>query len=158
MCCSVAQSCPTLCNSMDFSTPGFPVLHYLPEFAQAHAYWVSDVIQSSNPLSPPSPPALNLSQHHDLFQWVDTSYQVAKVLKLSNEYSVFPISVFPMNIQGWFPLGVTGLICLLSKGLSTVFSSITVQKHQFFLTFVHDYWKNLTFYYMDLCWHSDVST
>ena len=57
---SVTQSCPTLCNPMDCSTPGFPVLHYFPEFAQTHVHWVNDAIQPSHPLSPPSPPALNL--------------------------------------------------------------------------------------------------
>ena len=62
--CSV---CPTLCNPMDFSTPGFPVLHYLPEFAQTHVYWVDDTIQPSHPLPPPSPPVLNLSWHHGHF-------------------------------------------------------------------------------------------
>ena len=56
-CCSVAKSCPTLCDLMDSSTPGFPVLHYLPEFAQIHVHWVSDAIQPSHPLLPPSPPA-----------------------------------------------------------------------------------------------------
>ena len=65
---SIVQSCLTLCNSMDCSTPGFPVLHYLPEFSQDHEYWVSVAIQTSHPLSPPSPPALNLSQHQCLFQ------------------------------------------------------------------------------------------
>ena len=75
-------------------------------------------------------------------------------------------SVFPKNIQDWFPLGLTGLVSLLSKGLSRVFSSTTVQKHQFFstqlslcpsLTSIHDYWKKQSFDYMDLCWQSDVS-
>ena len=65
-CCSVAKWCPTLCTSMDCSTPGFPVPHYLPEFAQIHVHWVCDAIQPPHPLLPPSP-ALNLSQHQDLF-------------------------------------------------------------------------------------------
>ena len=67
-CCSVTKSCPTLCDAMNWSTPVFPVLHYLPEFAQTHVHGVSDAIQSSHPLSPPSPFALNLSQHQGLFQ------------------------------------------------------------------------------------------
>ena len=67
LCHSVAESCSTLCNPMDCSTPGFPVLHHLPELAQTHVRWVSDVIQPSRPLSSPSPPALNLSQHQGLF-------------------------------------------------------------------------------------------
>ncbi|CAI9156201.1 unnamed protein product [Rangifer tarandus platyrhynchus] len=68
LCCSVAMSCPTLCDLMDCSTLGFPVLHYLPGFAQTHVPWVRDTIQPSHPLSSPSPPALNLSQHQGLFQ------------------------------------------------------------------------------------------
>ena len=66
---------------MDCSTPGFPVLHYLLEFAQTHVHWVTDAIQPSHPLLPPSPPALHLSQHQGLFQWVSSSHQVAKVLE-----------------------------------------------------------------------------
>ena len=66
-CCSVAESSQTLCNPMDCSTPGFPVSHYLLEFAQTHVHWVDDAMQSSHPLLLPSPPALNLSQHHGLF-------------------------------------------------------------------------------------------
>ena len=68
----VVQSCPALCDPMDCSTPGLPVLHYLPEFAQTHVHWVGDTIQPSHPLSPPFPPALHLSQHQGLFQWVDS--------------------------------------------------------------------------------------
>ena len=62
-CCSVTQSCPTLCNPMDCSTPGFSAYHHLPELAQTHVHWVSDAIQPSHPLLSPSPPASNLSQH-----------------------------------------------------------------------------------------------
>ena len=109
----------TLCDPMDCSMPGFPVLYYLPEFAQTHVHWVSDTIQPSHPLSPSSL-VLNLSQHQGLFQWVGSSHQVASA------------SVLSMNIQGWFPLGLTGLISLLFKGLSRVFSNTTMQKHQFF--------------------------
>ena len=67
---SVAQSCPTLCDPMDCSTPGFPVHHQLLEFTQTHVHWVSDAIQPSHPLSSPAPPTLNLSQHQGLFKWV----------------------------------------------------------------------------------------
>ena len=81
-CCSVGQSCPTLCDPMDGSTPGFPVLHCLLELAQTHVHWVSDAIQPSHPLLPHSPPAHNLSQHRGFFQWVGSSHQVAKVLEL----------------------------------------------------------------------------
>ena len=73
-CCSVAQLCPTLCDPMDRSTPGFPVFHHHPEFAQTHVHWVGDTIQPSRPLSPLSPPALNLSQHQSLFQWVQKAW------------------------------------------------------------------------------------
>ena len=119
------QSRPTLCNPMDCSTPGFPVLHHLPEFAQIHVYWVSDAIQPSYPLSSPSPPAFNLSHHQGLFQWVGSSHQVAKVLELQHQS-------FQWIFRTHFLLTLTGLISLQSNGLSRVFSNTTVQKHQFF--------------------------
>ena len=125
---SVAQSCPTLCDPTNRSTPGLPVHHQLLEFTQTHVHPVSDAIQPSHPLSPPSPFALNLSQHQGLFQWVGSLHQVAKVLVSAST------SVLPMNIQGLFPLRLTGLISLQSKGLSRVFSSTTIRKHQFFDT------------------------
>ena len=80
-CCSVTKSCPTLCDLMDCSSPGFPVLHCLLAFAQTHAHWVSDAIQPSHPLSS-SPPACNLSQHQSLLKWVRAWHQVAKELEL----------------------------------------------------------------------------
>ena len=122
---SVAQSCLTLCNLKDCSIPSLPVHHQLPEFAQTHVHQVSDAIQPCHPLLSPSPPAFSLSHHQGLFQWVSSSHQVAKVLKFQHQF-------LPMNIQDWFPLELTGLISLLSKGLSRVFSNTTVQKHQFF--------------------------
>ena len=82
----VAQSWPTLCDPMDYSTPGLPVLHQLPEFTQTHVHWVGDAIQPSHPLSSPSPPALNLSQHQSLFSWVSSSHQVAKVLEFQFQH------------------------------------------------------------------------
>ena len=85
---SVTQSYPTLCNPMDCSTPGFPVYHQLPELAQTHVHWVSDAVQPSHPLSSPSSPALNLSQHQNLFQWVNSSHQVAKVLLRALKYYI----------------------------------------------------------------------
>ena len=88
-CCSVIQSCPILCNPMDCSKPGFPVLHHLPELGQTHVHWVGDVIQPSHPLSSPSPPDLNLSQHQGLFQWVGSSHQMARVLELQLEHQSF---------------------------------------------------------------------
>ena len=78
---SVAQSCLTLCNPMSHSTPGLPVHHQLPEFTQTHVHRVSNAIQPSHPLSSPSPPAPNPSQHHSLFQWVNSLHEVAKVLE-----------------------------------------------------------------------------
>ena len=116
---SVTQLFPTLCDPMDCSTPVLPV-------HQTHVHQVSDAIQPSHPLSSPSPPAFNLSQHQGLFKWVQffaSSGQSIGVSALA--------SVLPLNIQSWFPLGLTSLISLQSKRLSRVFSSTTVQKHQF---------------------------
>ena len=87
---SVTQSCLSLC---DCSTPGLPVHHQLPELAQTHVHWVSDAIQSSHPLSSPSPPALNLSQHQGLFQWVSSSHQVTKVLEFQLQHQSFQPSI-----------------------------------------------------------------
>ena len=84
-CCSVAKSCLILCNLMGCSLPGFPVLHYLPEFAQTHVHWVDDTIQLSHLLSPCSLPALNLPQHQGLCKWVGSSHQVAQVLELQHQ-------------------------------------------------------------------------
>ena len=78
---SVAQLCPTLCNPVNHSTPGLPVHHQLPEFTQTHVHWIADVIQPSHPLSSPSPHAPSASQHQGLFQWVNSSHEVAKVLE-----------------------------------------------------------------------------
>ena len=120
--CSVTQSCPTLCDPMVCSTPGFPVLHHLPEFAQTPVHWLHDAIQPSHPLWSPSPPAFNLSQHQGLFQWVSVSHQVAIVLGFSFSFS-------PSNEH-------SGLICLRislqSNRPSRVFSNPTDPKHQFF--------------------------
>ena len=78
---SVAQSCPTLCDPMNRSMPGLPVHHQLPEFTQTHVHRIGDAIQPSHPLSSPSPPAPNPSQHQGLFHWVNSSHEVAKVLE-----------------------------------------------------------------------------
>ena len=86
---SIAQLCPTLCNSMVCSMPGFPVHHQLPELTQTHVRWVGDTIQPSLPLSSPSPPAFNLSQHQSLFQWVSSLHQVAKVLEFQLQHQSF---------------------------------------------------------------------
>ena len=123
---SVTQSCLALCDPMDCSMPGFPVHHQLLEPIQTHARCINDAIQPSHPLLSPSP-ASNLSQHQGLFQWIGSSHQVAKVLEFQLQHQSFP-----MNIQGWFPLGLTGLVSSLSRGLSRDFSSTTIWKHQFF--------------------------
>ena len=86
---SVTQSCPTLCDPMDCSTPGFPVHHQLLELAQTHVHPVSDAIQPSHPLLSPSPPAFNLSQPHGLFQGVSSSHKVAKLLELQLQHQSF---------------------------------------------------------------------
>ena len=125
---SVTQLCLILCDPMDCSMPGFPLHHQLLELTQTHAHWVGDAIQSSHPLLSPSP-TFNLSQHQGLFKWVSFFPSGCPSIGVSAL-----ASVLPMNIQYWFPLGWTDWISLQSKGLSRVFSNITVQKHQFFDT------------------------
>ena len=88
-CCSAIRSCLTLCDAMDGSIPGLPVHHHLPEPAQTRVHRVGDAIQPSHPLSSPFPPAFNLPQHQGLFQWVSSSHQVAKVLKLQLQHQSF---------------------------------------------------------------------
>ena len=100
---------------MDCSTPGSPVLHYLPKFAQTHVHWVGDAIQPSHPLSSPS----SLPQ-----SFAESGSFPMSLLFTSGGQSLVAsalASVLPINIQGWFPLGLTGLISLLSRGLSRVF-------------------------------------
>ena len=86
---SVAQLCLTLCDPMNCSTAGFSVHHQLPELAQTHFHWVSDAIQPYHPLSSPSPPAFNLSQHQGLFQWISSLHQVAKVVEFQLQHHAF---------------------------------------------------------------------
>ena len=125
-CCSVTQSCLTLCDPMDSSTSDFPLLHCLREFAQTHVHGVNDAIQPSHPLSCPSPPAFNLSPSGSFpINWLFTSG--GQSIRASTSATVLPV-----NIQGWFPLGLTDLISLQFKGLSRVFSSTIVWKNQFF--------------------------
>ena len=145
-CCSVTQSYQTLCDPMGCSTPCFPVVHHLPELVQTHVHWVNDAFQPSHPLSS-SPPALHLSQHQSFPKsWLFASG--GQSIRASAS-----ASVFPMNIQGWFPLWLTGAISLQSKGLSRVFSSPTFRKYQYselsllygpMLTSVHYHWKTNT--------------
>ena len=144
--CSVTQSWLTLCNPMDCSMPGSPVLHYLLKFAQTHVHWVGDAISSSvTPFSShlQSFPALGSCPISWLFTADDQNIGASA-----------SAAVLPMNIHE-FPLGLTGLIPLLSEGLSRVFSKIMVQKHQFLALSLHvhvqiftsicDYWENHSF-------------
>ena len=124
---SVTQSCPSLCNSMDCSMPGFPVPHQLLELAQSYVHHVGDAIQPSHTLSPPLPlpfQSFLASGSYPMSQFFTSGGQSIGVLVSA--------SVLPVNFQDWFPLGWTGWISLQSKGLSRVFSNTTVQKHQFF--------------------------
>ena len=114
---SVAQSSTTLSDPRDCSTPGLPVHHQLPEFTQTHAYWVGDAIhdQPSHSLSSPSPAFYHSSGSFPMTQFFTSGGQNIGVSASA--------SVLPMNIQDWFPLGWTGCISLLSKGLSRAFSN-----------------------------------
>ena len=122
---SVAQSRLTLCDPMDCGTPGFPVLHQLPELAQTHVHWVSDAIQPPHPVSPSSSlQSFPASGYFPVSQFFTSGGQSIKVSASA--------SVIPTNIQDLFPLGLTDWISLQSRGPSRVFSNTTVQKHQFF--------------------------
>ena len=126
------QSCPTLCDPMDCTIPGLPVHHQFLDLAQTHVHRVSDAIQPFHSLSSPSPPAFNLSQHQGLFQWVSSSHQVAKILKLQLQHQSFQ-----WIFKDCFPLGWTGWISLQSKEIQSPKSqesSPTPQfkMHQFF--------------------------
>ena len=142
---SVAQSCVTLCNPMDYSMPGLPAHHQLLEFTQTHVHWVSDVIQPSHPLLSPSPPAFNPSQHQGLFKWVSSSYKVAKVLEFQLQHQSFQ----------WTPMtdllnGLVGSPCSprdsQESSPTPQFKSINSSALSFrygpTLTSIHDYWKN----------------
>ena len=122
---SVPQSCLTLCDPVECSMPGFSVRHQLLELAQTPVHCVGDAIQPSHPLLSPSPPAFNLPQHQGLFQWVSSLHQVAKVLELQLQHQSFQYSGLISCRMDWW-------ISLQFKGLSRVFSSTTVQKHQSF--------------------------
>ena len=122
-----SQSCPTLCDPMNCSTPGLPVHHQLPEFTQTHVHRVGDAIQPPHPLSSPFPPAPNPSQHQSLFQWVHLftwGGQSTGVSALA--------SFLPKKSQDWFLSEWTGWISLQSNWFSRVFSNTTVQRNQFF--------------------------
>ena len=125
-CFSVAKSCPTLCDPTDYSTTGSPVFHYLLEFTQTHVYRVGNAIQQSYPLA-------SLLLQPSIFPsiWVFSNESALRIRW--PKYWSFSFSISPSKeYSGWFPLRLTGLISLLSKGLSRVFSNTTVPKHQFF--------------------------
>ena len=123
---SVAQSCPTLCDAMNRSTPGLPVHHQLPEFTQTHNHRVSDAISHlilCRPLLllPPIPPSIRVFSNESTLR-----------MRWPKYWSFSLASYLPKNTQDWSPLELTGWISLQSKGLSRVFSNTRVQKHQFF--------------------------
>ena len=143
---SVAQSCLTLCDPMNHSTPGLPVHHQLPEFTQTHVHRVGDAIQPSHPLSSPSPPAPNPSQLQGLFQWVNSSHEVSKVLEFQLQHQSFQ----------WTPRtdllydGLVGSPCgprnSQESSPTPQFKSINSSVLSFLysptLPSIHDHWKN----------------
>ena len=137
---SVTQSCPTLCDPMNRSTPGLPVHHQLPEFTQTHVNRVSDAVQPSHPLSSPSPPAPNPSQHQSLFQWVNSSHEVAKVWSFS--FSIIPSKEIP----GLISFRMDWLDFLAESSPTPQFKSINSSAlsllHSPTLTSTHDHRKN----------------
>ena len=146
---SDTQSCLTLCDLIDCSTPGFPNHHQFLEITQTHVHQVSDAMQPSHPLTSLSPAAINLSRIRVFFSM--TQFFASSGQNIGASASAL---VLLMNIQDWFPLGFTGRISLLSKGLSRVFSNTIFQKRQFFSAqislwssshMIHDYWKNHSF-------------
>ena len=142
---SVAQSCPSLWNPMNHSTPGLPVHHQLPESTQTHVHRVGDAVQPSHPLSFPSPPALNLSKPQGLFKWVSSSHQVAKVLELQLQHQTF-------QWTSRTDLLYDGLVGSPCSPMDSQESSPTPQfksinflalsfLHRPTLTSIHDHWK-----------------
>ena len=146
---SVAQSCPTLRHPMDCNTPCLPVYHQLPEFTQTHAHQVGDVIQPSHPLSSPSPPAFNLSQHQSLFQRVNSLHEVAKVLEFQLQHHSFQRTPRADILQN----GLVGSPCSPRDShessptpqLKIISSSVHSFLYSPTLTSIHDHWKNHSF-------------
>ena len=142
---SVTQSFPTLGDLMDCSTQGLPVHHQLRKFTQTHVHWVGDAIQPPHPLSSPSPPSFNLSQHQGLFKWVNSSHQVAKVLvSASASASNEPSGLISFRMDWLDLLSVQGTLKSLFQHYS---SKASILWHSGFfiaptLTSIHDYWKN----------------
>ena len=114
-CCLVAKSCSALCDPMNCSTPDLPVLHYLPLFAQIYVHWVKDAIQQSHPLLPAFPPALNFFSSIRVFSNELTLHFSGQSIAASASPSVLPV-----NIQGWFPLGLSVLISLVQGTLKSL--------------------------------------
>ena len=143
---SVAQSCPTLCDPMNHSTPGLPVPHQLLGSTQTHVHWVSDAIQPSQPLSSPSSPAPNPSQHQGLFQWVNSSHEVAKVLEFQLQHQSFQWTPRTDLFQD----GLVGSPCSprdsQESSPTPQFKSINSSALSFIhsptLASIHDHWKN----------------
>ena len=143
---SVAQSCPTLCNPMNRSTPGLPVHHQLPEFTETHVHRVSHAIQPSHPLSSPSPPAPNPSQHQSLFQRVNSSHEVAKVLEFQLQHHSFQRAPRTDLLQN----GLVGSPCSPRDSqessptpqFKSINSSALSLLNSPTLTSIHDHWKN----------------
>ena len=143
---SVTLSYLTLCDPMDCSTPGLPVHYQLLEFSQTQVHQVGDAIQPSHPLSSPSPPAFNLSQHQGLFQWVSSSHQVAKVLEFQLQHQFFQWT--PRTDLLWD--GLVGSPCSPRDSqessptpqLNRINSSALSFLYSPTLTSIHDHWKN----------------
>ena len=146
---------------MDCSMLGLPVPHHFLEVSQVHVHWISDVIQLSHPLSPSSPSAFNLSQHQGLLQWASSWHQVAEVSEFSfstspsNEYS----GLISFRTDCFDLLAIQRTLKSLLQHHSSKWSIL--QHSAFFygltVTSMHDYWKNHSFYYMDLCFQSEGS-
>ena len=139
----VPQSCPTLCDPTDCSTPGFPVLHRLLELAQTHVHRVSDAIQPSYPLLSPSPPAFNLAQHQGLFQWVSSLYQVVKVLELQLQYQSFQWIFRTDFLEDWLVWSLCSLRDSQESSPTPQFKSISSSALSFLygptLTSIHEH-------------------
>ena len=139
-------SCVQLCDPINRSTPGLPVHHQLPEFTQTHVHQVSDAIQPSHPLSSPSPPAPNPSQHQSLFQWVNYSHEMAKVLEFQLQHQSFQWT-FRTDLL-WD--GLVGSPCSPMDSqessptpqFKSINSSVLSFLHSLTLTSIHDHWKN----------------
>ena len=158
--CSV-MSCSTLCDPINCSIPGFPVLHCLPELAEIHFRWVSDAIQQSHPLSPASSPALSPSQHQGLFQWVGSWHQVAKVLEHWLQHQsfqwIFRVD-FLKDFLVWSPsCPRDSQESSIAPQFKSISSSMLSLLYGPTFTSVHDHWKNHSLHDRDLCWKSDIS-